>query len=90
MAGREILHSFDFNTEYPNVVFSDDVETTDYYRSGNPYKLFYIPGESKVDITFELIPEKVGANKQLVLQLNHCNTNAYGTVDILINGNAYR
>ena len=50
---RQRIIAFDFNQHYENVQFVH-VLTTDYYRRGNPYKLFPKRGLSQVKMTFSL------------------------------------
>jgi hypothetical protein len=50
---RQFIAEFDFNQDYENVQFVH-VLTTDYYRPGNPYKLFPKRGLSEIRMTFSL------------------------------------
>lgn len=78
---RQIIQTFDFNKGYDNVEFIS-VMTTDYYRSGRPYKLFKFRGQSKVQITFDL-PENVKKPIRLHLTLTECCWS--GMMDIFLN-----
>lgn len=78
---RQIIQTFDFNKGYDNVEFIS-VMTTDYYRSGRPYKLFKFRGQSKVQITFDL-PENVKKPTRLHLTLTECCWS--GMMDIFLN-----
>ena len=64
MAVNSTKHQFNFNNQYDKVHF-DHVDTTDYYRKGNPYKIFRIPGRSNVVIDFKLLKREAEALEKM-------------------------
>ncbi|XP_063425598.1 uncharacterized protein LOC134709359 [Mytilus trossulus] len=84
----DVVYTFDTNNDYPNALGYIDVETTNTYRQGRPYKLFGTPGKSSAVFTLDL--PKVCRVLKLEMTLNHCRTNCNGTIDIKINGRFFR
>jgi hypothetical protein len=52
-AAKRLKHEFEFKNTYDCVRYNN-VDETDYYRKGNPYKIFIWPDTSSVKIDFVL------------------------------------
>lgn len=84
----DVFYKFDTNNDYPNALAYIDVETTNTYRYGRPYKVFGTPGKSSAVLTLDL--PKVCRVLKLKMTLNHCRTNCNGTIDIKVNDKLFR
>ena len=71
--------------------YCQEVEVSDAYRGGYPYILFRQTNQANAVITFYM-PQDVNGLESgtLTIALNHCSTNAKGTVNMYINGSVYR
>ena len=81
LSGDKTSIEIDTNTESPYISYSD-VDTTDHYRKGTPYKLFHKPGKSAATITFTIENQNIAS---VSLTLNHCRTSCHAKIDILVN-----
>ena len=79
--GNKTSIEIDTNIDSPYISYSE-VETTDHYRKGKPYKLFYDPGESSATITFTSENQNIAS---VSLMLNHCRTSCHAIIDVLVN-----
>ena len=85
IAAQSNTIEIDTNQQNPHISYSN-METTDYYRVGRPYKLFCYPNESSATVRFMLEPHP---RPSVELMLNHCRTNCHGKIDIIINGQTW-
>jgi len=75
---RDLINATD-----KNQIELHNVETTDYYRKGNSYKILNNPGSSVVIFNLNISVERLAS---LTISLNHCRTMSDAIVCMTVNG----